>query len=92
MINFRVIVSFSNEINRISSLDSIIFVNQFIRYSLLNNLFFTTLLSLLKSTRVASNLPITNSSISDFMQPKSEFLANSDVSTTVLLFKSDFVA
>ena len=46
---------------------------------------------LLKSAEIF-NLPISNSSISDFKLAKSVFLANYDVSASAALFKSDFVA
>ena len=43
------------------------FLNQFIIYSLFKNIFFTTLLSLLKSAVIISNLSTSNLSISGFM-------------------------
>ena len=43
------------------------FLNQFIIYSLFKNMFFTTLLSLLKSVVIISNLSTSNLSISGFM-------------------------
>ena len=43
------------------------FLNQFIIYSLFKNIFFTTLLSLLKSVVIISNLSTPNLSISGFM-------------------------
>ena len=55
-------------------------------------LFFTSSLSLLKSTRVVSNLPISNLSISSFTMTKLSFLANCLVSTPVAFYKSNFVS
>ena len=54
--------------------------------------FFATSLSLLKPTRVVSNLQISNQLISDFKQAKSGFLAKFDVSTHVGFFRPDFLA
>ena len=73
----------------------------------LTTLFFTTLLSLVKSTGVVSNFLISNLSTLLFKLPeplgisdstldsklaKSSFLWNYDVSTPVALLKSPFVA
>ena len=49
-------------------------------------------LSLLKPTRVVSNLQISNLLISDFKQAKSDFLAKFDASTHVGFFRPDFLA
>ena len=49
--------------------------------------FFTTSLRILKSTGVVSNLPISNSSISDFKLAKLASLVNFYVSTPVEYFK-----
>ena len=54
--------------------------------------FFTTSLRLLKSIGVVSNLPISNSSISDFQPSKSTWLANFDLSRPAGFYKSAFVA
>ena len=83
-------------------------------FSFLTTSFFTTLLSLLNSTGVVSNLPISNLSTllsklikllgiflylsisnlsaSDSKLAKSVFLAKSNVSTPVAIYKSTFVA
>ena len=50
----------------------------------------TTLLSLLKSAEVVSNLPITNLSISGFKLAKSTFLPKSDAYQHMLRFLSCF--
>ena len=49
--------------------------------------FSTTLLSLLKTAGIVSNLPISYLLISDFKEAKSTFLAKSDESTLVLFLK-----
>ena len=54
--------------------------------------FFTTALSLLKSTGTVTNLWISNLSISSFKVAKSDFAASLDVSIPVAFFKPDFVA
>ena len=51
----------------------------------------TTLLSLLKSVEVVSNLAISNLSTSNFKLAKSAFLVKSDVSTPAAFSKSNFV-
>ena len=52
----------------------------------------TTSFNFLKSTGVASNLPISSLSISDFKLPKLTFLGNLDLSKSVAISKSMFVA
>ena len=54
--------------------------------------FFTTSLSLLKSTGTGTNLSISNLSTSVFKLTKSDCAANLDASVPVAFFKSAFVA
>ena len=53
---------------------------------------FTTALSLIKLTGLVSNLSISYLPILSFKFPKSNFLANFDVSIPLAFFKSDFMA
>ena len=54
--------------------------------------FFTTLLTLLKSTGTGTNLTISNFSISTFKLAKSDLADSFDASISVAIFKSVFVA
>ena len=54
--------------------------------------FFTTSLSLVKSTGARTNLSISNLSTSAFKLTKSDFAANLNVSIPVAFLKSVFVA
>ena len=60
--------------------------------SFLTTLFFTTSLSLLKSTETGANLSMSNLSTSVFRLAKFVFSAKFEVSTCVTFFRSVFVA
>ena len=66
--------------------------NFFTFFFFLTTSLFTSLLSLLKSTRTVFNLSMSILSVSAFKLAKSDFDAKLDVSTTAVLLKSVFVA
>ena len=76
----------------ISSLNRINFLLNLSYRSFLTTSLSTTSFNFLKSTGVASNLPISSLSISDFKLPKLTFLGNLDLSKSVAISKSMFVA
>ena len=80
---FSVAVSFSN--NLLASI-ALTFLTNSAYTIFLINFFFTTLLSLLKSTGPAFSFSSSNLSSSDFRLVKSFFLANFNVSTPATFF------
>ena len=62
-----------------SSLNDIKFFNRFTVFTLLTTSFFTTSISVIKTTDVISNLSTSNLSFSNFKLAKSAFLENFDL-------------